>query len=860
MYSCAFLIMALTADPSPGEIAQAVRDLGAANYGDRERATRLLWAAGAAAEDALRQATRSSDAEVVARARDLLDKIPFGITPDSPKEFVELIATARTGGPGHFAAVAPGLLDLGPRGMEVAEKLIQQLGTDARMRASLRGVLDRESWRVAPHLIARGDEGPVTALLERAARAGALDPDMRAVQHYCAWLALHDRAAAELPAWIERAAKDQGAAVIAYQLARLAGDTTVARAMAERTGRDELREAALVDAGAWAELAELRPPGVEWRSALFGLRMLYQQLAGQPGAEAAFEELRKLPLNDGPSGAGPSVFRALMYAGRIEDALAVLNSAPASEVQLLKFELLCQRRRYAAAFALFDPAAPQRGPERWSQAAARIRIHDQLGDTDSSRAVIDALPRVPVHNNDLLSMQEFVGQLVAIGRMNDARPFAASLLQCGATPAVVLEKLYPKTPAAAGLWWRITRIRHPAESTRESLDRLTALLDRRLAEPAGREMLAAAIAFANERSPTEAPQMLQALAEGCQAAGLPDEARQLMTDAAGRLNTVSGWTRLGDLLVDQDRYGEAARAYETAWNKDERRALPLWLAGWARTRAGEAGGRETCERAHRLMLGNEMTRGMFVEELIKRVSFGPEIAAAIRRERKLIVALGDMSSARARSAEGGLSLTSSAGDDPLEAAARTQRYLIRLLRASVFFHRPGDYLVVLHRQQAHRARGLLARGDIDGAIQAAGAAQTILPGHTMPAEDLVTELARRGRTAEADSIYRAPADALDKLIAEYPRSAAFRNSRARLAAWCRRDLPLAVEHARAAIAARPDVADYHDTLAEALFQSGDSAGAKAAIQKAIELDPKNQAHRQRRTRIEAGDTSAAIKG
>src|SRR5438270_4800014 len=115
------LLFALAADPSPPaeEIAKAVHQLGADDYRAREQATAWLWAAGTAAEDALKAGLNSADAEVVAHCRDLLDKIPYGITPDMPRRFVELIAAARSGGAGGWPAVAPDLLDLGPRGLDV---------------------------------------------------------------------------------------------------------------------------------------------------------------------------------------------------------------------------------------------------------------------------------------------------------------------------------------------------------------------------------------------------------------------------------------------------------------------------------------------------------------------------------------------------------------------------------------------------------------------------------------------------------------------------------------------------------------------------------------------------------------------
>src|SRR5687768_8841301 len=98
------------AAPSPDEIARAVRQPGDEDYHVRERASRWLWAAGPAAEPALREGLKSADAEVVARCRDLLDKIPYGITPDMPRRYAELIAAARRGGAAVWPSVAPELL------------------------------------------------------------------------------------------------------------------------------------------------------------------------------------------------------------------------------------------------------------------------------------------------------------------------------------------------------------------------------------------------------------------------------------------------------------------------------------------------------------------------------------------------------------------------------------------------------------------------------------------------------------------------------------------------------------------------------------------------------------------------------
>jgi tetratricopeptide (TPR) repeat protein len=123
---------------------------------------------------------------------------------------------------------------------------------------------------------------------------------------------------------------------------------------------------------------------------------------------------------------------------------------------------------------------------------------------------------------------------------------------------------------------------------------------------------------------------------------------------------------------------------------------------------------------------------------------------------------------------------------------------------------------------------------------------------------MVPELVKRNRAADADKVFHATTDVLDKLCTDYPQSAEFRNRRAWLAARCRRDLPAAKELAQKAVALQPTIAPYFETLAEVCFQSGDKAGALAAIDKAINLDPKNRNWPLQRARFEAGDPNSPL--
>src|SRR5687767_59343 len=71
-----------------GEIRAAVVQLGADDFRVRQQATDLLWQAGLAAEKVLREALKSNDPEVRFRAAAVLDKVRFGIRPDTAPEML----------------------------------------------------------------------------------------------------------------------------------------------------------------------------------------------------------------------------------------------------------------------------------------------------------------------------------------------------------------------------------------------------------------------------------------------------------------------------------------------------------------------------------------------------------------------------------------------------------------------------------------------------------------------------------------------------------------------------------------------------------------------------------------------------
>jgi len=77
--------------PSTESVAEDIGRLGDESFKVREEAMRKLWAMGSSISPQLREALKSSDPEVIKRARFVLRRIDFEIGPDTPPDVIELV-------------------------------------------------------------------------------------------------------------------------------------------------------------------------------------------------------------------------------------------------------------------------------------------------------------------------------------------------------------------------------------------------------------------------------------------------------------------------------------------------------------------------------------------------------------------------------------------------------------------------------------------------------------------------------------------------------------------------------------------------------------------------------------------------
>ena len=153
------------AKPTKEQIAQWVKQLGDDDFSTREEASQKLYGAGQAAEEALQDATGSDDAEVVRRARIILDKFKWGLYADAPKDVVDLINRYRNADRNGKQSVIKELLAAGPSGYRTLFK-IAGAEDDPAVRRDVYGNLRDEVKRLAPQMILEENYDTLQLLLD----------------------------------------------------------------------------------------------------------------------------------------------------------------------------------------------------------------------------------------------------------------------------------------------------------------------------------------------------------------------------------------------------------------------------------------------------------------------------------------------------------------------------------------------------------------------------------------------------------------------------------------------------------------------------------------------------------------------
>jgi tetratricopeptide (TPR) repeat protein len=146
---------------------------------------------------------------------------------------------------------------------------------------------------------------------------------------------------------------------------------------------------------------------------------------------------------------------------------------------------------------------------------------------------------------------------------------------------------------------------------------------------------------------------------------------------------------------------------------------------------------------------------------------------------------------------------------------------------------------------------MLKAGDVAGAAKVLTAAADLYPMESDWLIGWVLDLDKSNHKAEADAFFARQLDTYKKVCDRYPNAADLHNALAWTAARCGRALDTALDHAKKAVALRPDRAAYLDTLAEVHFRRGERPQAIEQILKAIDLEPTDAYLRAQLKRFES---------
>lgn len=676
-----------------------------------------------------------------------------------------------------------------------------------------------------------------------------------------------DQQIAEVRERMGQAPSPDDARLLTYLL-RADGDLDGA-CEAARTAEDPgLLKAVSVEARRWSEAAELQAAGPcplpiptryrlaqgdeQRRAEQLGLLAAYQRLAGRgEDCENSVAEIRALAASPFAENALRWLYvESLLLNDRVDEGLELLTETYPSRA----FHLLAHRYQFREALTLAGwpedgsidrawlDALPTESGDADKQPVARLqfairvaRTLHMLGKREDALQVIALLEDYADEQPDGRSTsaprrqcwQYLCIALAELGYHERAwKAGARTLLNAYSWPPM-LSRLYPRRYEEARGWWTFFRIRYGSETFARVHHVMNAPQDE---DPEEFTALAeAGMDLAESFSGSNREYILTAVAGCCRRRGQLEVARRCL-ERTGGSNSALAWA-LADMLRDDERWGEAADAYDTAWENDRDELAALYLAGDALERAGQTDeGRRRKDQTHllaldsraRLDMAQSLMRHGLEDEGIEQLRIVLRTAPFEHWEwHEAVRRLGDHTLDK----------------DAAEAADLFELSLLDDLRTYFFLLDYKDYLhtpSVIHRLRACAATDA---GDFEVAGLEIQRALDASPGTTRVAEDLVPLLEQVGQKARADKLFEDLHSAYSEWTATHPDCGSLHNNIAWMSARCGRRLDEALQHAERATELAPSNASYLDTVAECHFRLGDREAAIRYSRQAVDLRP-----------------------
>jgi tetratricopeptide (TPR) repeat protein len=827
----------------PPDYSTVVAGLSDPDPQRRDAASLQLWSAGRSAEPALRAAAAGDDPEAAERARGILEKINFGLSPHSSPELFKLLTQYRSGSDSLRSAALDGLASQQTPGLRILVGLLDETHGAAAREAILKA-MSFHSREAAGLLIAEGNRAVAGEFLASAADAqGPTD-----LRDWAAFELLNGTLEAKL-AEIKHTAPAEDSAAAALRLAlfaRASGDLATATAAAAKADNDALLDALLVDQQAWGTMAQrLSGRGdVNQSIAELGYLAACQRLNGdETGLQRTISAIEDFGSAHTEA---PQVLlgaQALFLNDRPDEAIALLMR---QHQWLAAADYLTPRLMLKEALSLPNTNDKAEKPDPRLKAKLAVALNfvgqkDEARQTLSSAAGCAAgwdaqawgvVVEAARDTNDTNADKYLIDAIADVAPTGDI--------------ATLLSRAEVPEPALAARW--LDYLRGPSNKPQPAAVQRMLALARGSAGPHAVDEFAEEILTAAQKLPRRPePALLELAADTFAAAQDSTQAQASAARLVADSPTVANVSRLADLQSAAGQWSDAAGNYDRAWDLDRLQPVPLFMEALALRKLGRtADADRLTELAHWIPLGNEASRHDLMDAATRNHCDG-EAA----RERELILRVGDPSSWERADALRLAGDEANGKRDHAAAATLWERSFIENLSTRWEFIQPWANVNIPALIERTHALASLHAGDIAAAAAMARSCFDHSPADADTAIELINAFRDAGHTAEADDLFAHAKSFYSQLCISYPHSGQLQNLLAWTEAMTNRNLDEAIAHGRRAVELEPTNTASLDTLAEALFRRGDVNGAIAVMQKCIDLEPAEPHHRQQMQRFRA---------
>lgn len=873
--------------PTEAVLAQAVGDLGHADFSVRERASLLLWCCGEKAQDVLKKGTESKDLEVRTRAKLLLKKLQNGEMPTVRDERLRGVLLFRSR---HWfaglrlllqtddEATALMLLDEFPADQQdqltdyyarlreySARKLILADRLDeaeSLLRGAVRMQKDVVPLRTYPNTIRR----QLAALLF--ARGVTLDEFSRAESVASLGGSVKHK---EVLAWLFKAR----------------GEFDAAAKLATEMNDSHLQQVLRIESSDWKGLfAEAA------RDQHSNLRGTTQRLALLPKLDhddQAADLLREL--------------RAFVVAKPVllDEAVGhlLLVPRPTEALELTRevrrhttFKLLVGELRFREAFAAVGIEVPLRDPETWldklwadqpesaknewinnislraGDAAFVAQIVSRLGETETAlRLMRKAGELAATDQSEALGwgLHSIWDEELKLGLEDRAWQHLAAAIQ--KMPKQQHEALSRQRPNLAGVWWDVRRSTRSEESLAESARFVVRLTDPATAPglPAddARAEIEALAQQARELSGDERIRKLRAAAETATLHKLDDLAHSLWLNLESLEPTPRTALAVADGYAAKQDWVEAAKWYAHVWprepvaaktsridsrddeskwdghewNRDHRRLLSLVLRAHALFKNGNDAESDRCRRIAQIWPLSDSEMRLNVAYELDRRGLNDLALEQFTQARAFANEEYELSNIYIHLAE------QQASTAPAEAARLWEKVRLLTMQDGSFLTSDevdlpyGADQELMQRIQQLNAKELIATGNIEQGLQAALAAEAACPIHLKLTVELVPLFENAGAKEAADKLYQQLWARRQSVLADFPNAAEFHDQLASLGVTCQRELDVSLTHARRAVARRSKHVPYRLTQTRVHLARREFVEARQQLAEAKALAP-----------------------